>query len=161
MIRQLKKNEEIPYNLLLLADETVAAINRYINDSEIFIFEKDNKTLAVYALQKISDDTIEIKNIAVDTKHQRQGIGTLLLRDAISRAKAKGFKTIVIGTGDIAIKQLNLYQKKGFEIFDVKKGFYLDNYPEPIYENGVQLKDMEKERTDLGIYYLIKRIKIK
>ena len=149
MIRQLQKNEEIPYNLLLLADETIEAINRYINDSEIYIFENDNETIAVYALQKISDDTIEIKNIAVDTKHQGQGIGKLLLRDAISRAKAKGFKTIVIGTGDIAIKQLYLYQKEGFEIFDIKKSFYLDNYPNPIYENGIQLKDMVMLKKEL------------
>ncbi len=67
MIRPLQKDEEIPYNLLLLADETIDAINRYINDSEIFIFEKNNETIAIYVLQKISDDTIEIKNIAVDT----------------------------------------------------------------------------------------------
>jgi len=149
MIRQLQKDEEIPYNLLLLADETIEAINRYINDSEIFIFEKDNETIAIYVLQKISNDTIEIKNIAVDTKHQGQGIGKLLLRDAISRAKAKGFKTIVIGTGDIAIKQLHLYQKEGFEIFDIKKSFYLDNYPNPIYENGIQLKDMVMLKKEL------------
>ena len=149
MIRQLKKNEEIPYNLLLLADETIEAINRYINDSEIFIFEKDNETIAIYVLQKISDDTIEIKNIAVDTKHQGRGIGKLLLRDAISRAKAKGFKTIIIGTGDIATKQLHLYQKEGFEIFGLKKGFYTDNYPNPIYENGVQLKDMVMLKKEL------------
>ncbi|NMC77356.1 MAG: GNAT family N-acetyltransferase, partial [Candidatus Methanofastidiosa archaeon] len=61
MIRQLQKDEEIPYDLLLLADETIEAINRYINDSEIFIFEKDNETIAIYVLQKISDYTIEIK----------------------------------------------------------------------------------------------------
>jgi len=149
MIRQLQKDEEIPYNLLLLADETIEAINRYINNSEIFVFEKDNETIAVYVLQKISNDTIEIKNIAVDTKHQGQGIGTLLLRDAISRAKAKGFKTIVIGTGDVAPKQLHLYQKVGFEIFDTKKRFFLDNYPNPIYENGVQLKDMIMLKKEL------------
>ena len=149
MIRQLQKNEEIPYKLLLLADETIEAINRYINDSEIFIFENDNETIGVYVLQKISDDTIEIKNIAVDTKHQGRGIGKLLLRDASLRAKAKGFKTIVIGTGDIATKQLRLYQKEGFEIFGLKKGFYTDNYPNPIYENGVQLKDMVMLKKEL------------
>jgi len=149
MIRQLQKDEEIPYNLLLLADETIEAIDRYINDSEIFIFEKDNESIAVYVLQKISNDTIEIKNIAVDVKHQGRGIGKLLLRDAIDRAKSKGFKTIVIGTGDTAPKQLHLYQKVGFEIFDIKKGFYLDNYPKPIYENGVQLKDMVMLKKEL------------
>jgi len=149
MIRQLQKDEEIPYNLLLLADETIEAINKYINDSEIFVFEMDNETIAVYVLQEISNDTIEIKNIAVDTKHQGRGIGKLLLRDAISRAKAKGSKTIVIGTGDTAPKQLHLYQKEGFEIFDIKKSFYLDNYPNPIYENGVQLKDMIMLKKEL------------
>ncbi|MCC7571943.1 MAG: GNAT family N-acetyltransferase [Candidatus Methanofastidiosum sp.] len=149
MIRMLQKDEEIPYNLLLLADETIEAISRYINDSEIYVFENDKGTIAVYVLQKISDDTIEIKNIAVGTEHQGQGIGKLLLRDAISRAKAKGFKTIVIGTGDIAPKQLHLYQKVGFEIFGIKKGFFLDNYPKPIYENGVQLKDMVMLKKEL------------
>lgn len=149
MIRQLHKYERIPYDLLLLADETIEAIDKYIKESEIYIFEQEKKIIAIYALQIICKDTIEIKYIAVDTKYQRQGIGTALLRDAVNRAKVKGFNTIIIGTGDIAIKQLNLYQKEGFEIFDIKKNFFIDNYPEPIYENGIQLKHMIMLKKEL------------
>ena len=94
MIRQLHSNERIPYDLLLLGDETMEAINKYINVSEIYILEQDDKTIAIYVLQITDNDTIEIKNIAVDIKHQGQGIGKLLLRDATDRAKAKGFKRI-------------------------------------------------------------------
>jgi aminoglycoside 6'-N-acetyltransferase I len=142
MVRQLYNHEEIPYDLLLLADETREAIKKYLGNSDIYIYEKHDKIIAVYVLQKVNNDTIEIKNIAVDPRYQGRGIGKLLLRDAATKAKEKGCNKIIIGTGDAATKQLNLYQKEGFEIFEIKKGFFLDNYPEPIYENGIQLKHM-------------------
>jgi N-acetylglutamate synthase-like GNAT family acetyltransferase len=140
--RRLKNDEKLPIDLLLLADETIEVINRYVNDSEVYILERGDKAVGIYALQKISKDSIEIKNIAVDEKLQGQGIGKFLLRDAANRAEGMGFKTIIIGTADASIQLLHFYQKEGFEIFDVKKNFFIDNYPEPIYENGIQLKHM-------------------
>lgn len=148
-IRQLCKNEKIPYDLLLLADETVEAINKYILDSEIYVLEQDNKTIAVYALQVLSKSEVEIKNIAVKTEFQGQGIGKLLLKDATDRAKARDFKTIIIGTGDVAPKQLHLYEKEGFVRFAVKENFFVDNFSEPIFENGKQLKDMIMLKKEL------------
>lgn len=149
MIELLKKDKEIPYNLLLLADETVEAINKYINKSDVYVLYRDNAAIAVYVLQTISDDTIEIKNIAVDTAFQGQGIGQKLLNDAMARAKESGFKNIIIGTGDAGIKQLYLYQKVGFEIYEIKHRFFLDNYPDPIFENGIQLKHMVMLKKEL------------
>jgi len=148
-VRQLRKDEKIPYDLLLLADETIEAIDKYIKDSEIYIFEQENRIIAIYVLLKISKDIIEIKNIAVDDKHQGQGIGEYLLKDAANKAKEKGFKKIIIGTGDASTRQLYLYQKEGFEIFDTKKRFFIDNYPEPIYENGIQLEHMIMLKKEL------------
>jgi aminoglycoside 6'-N-acetyltransferase I len=149
MIELLKKDKEIPYNLLLLADETVEAINKYINKSDVYVLYRDNAAIAVYVLQTISDDTIEIKNIAVDTAFQGQGIGQKLLNNAMARAKERGFKNIIIGTGDAGIKQLYLYQKVGFEIYEIKHRFFLDNYPDPIFENGIQLKHMVMLKKEL------------
>jgi aminoglycoside 6'-N-acetyltransferase I len=68
MVLQLHKDENIPYELLLLADETIEAINKYINRSNINVFERDNIIIAIYVIQEISNETIEIKNIAVDTQ---------------------------------------------------------------------------------------------
>jgi len=141
-VRKLHTYEKIPYDLLLLAEETIEAIDKYIKDSEIFVFENNKEIIGVYVLQSMNKSTTEIKYIAVDEKFQGQGIGTFLLEDAIFKAKKRGFATITIGTGDCGLKQLKLYQKVGFEIFDVKKNFFIDNYPEPIYENGKLCKDM-------------------
>jgi len=151
MTRQLHKDEKIPYELLLLADETVEAIEKYVFDSAIYVLEQENKIIAAYVLQSIGRDEIEIKNIAVHADYQGQGIGKFLLRDAVSRAKEKGFGRILIGTGDVAVKQLRLYQKEGFEMFDIRKNFFVENYPKPIYENGVQLKHMVMLKKELKL----------
>jgi hypothetical protein len=42
MIRLLEKDKKIPYDLLLLADETIEAINKYIQQSDIYVFERNN-----------------------------------------------------------------------------------------------------------------------
>jgi ribosomal protein S18 acetylase RimI-like enzyme len=142
MIRQLCKDEKIPYDLLLLADETIEAINKYVFDSEIYVLEQDNKVIAEYAFLQLNDSEVEIKNIAVISEFQGQGIGKSLLKDAAARAKARGFKIIIVGTGDASTKLLCFYQKNGFVVFNIRKGFFVNNYPEPIYDHGKQLKDM-------------------
>ena len=148
-IRQLGKGEKIPYDLLLLADETVESINRYIFDCDIYVLEQENRIIAEYALERLNADEVEIKNIAVAATFQGQGIGKLLLDDAADRAKSRGFKRIIIGTGDVSTKALNFYQKQGFETFGVRKGFFVDNYLKPIYEGGKQLIDMVMLKKEL------------
>ncbi len=148
-IRQLDKDEAIPYDLLLLANETVEAINKYIFDSEIYVLEQNSKIIAEYALLPLNKEEVEIKNIAVAADFQGQGIGKTLLKDATDRAKARGFKTIIVGTGDTSTKLLRFYHKEGFEVFGVRKGFFVDNYPKPIYDGEKQLKDMVLLKKEL------------
>lgn len=141
-IRRLLTGEKIPYYLLLLADETTEGINRYICESDIYIIENEGRFIAVYVLQPVDSSVIEIKNIAVDREYQGQGIGLSLLSDAIRRAGEEGYSEIIIGTADLAARQISLYEKAGFKKYAIKKDFYLRLYPDPIIENGVQLRDM-------------------
>lgn len=141
-IRLLSKSEEIPYNLLLLADETKEAIERYIHVSDVFILEIAGVVSGVYALYSEDNVEIEIKNIAVITDLQGIGIGSFLLNDAIRRSKEAGYKTIIVGTPESSNILLQFYEKSGFKKYDKRINFYSDNYPEPIIENGVQLRDM-------------------
>lgn len=46
-------------------------------------------------------------------------------------------------------KQIRLYQKLGFKKHTTIKDFFIDNYPEPIYENGKQLIDMVVLKKDI------------
>ena len=49
---------------------------------------------------------------------------------------------IIVGTGDCGISQINFYEKNGFRKYDIRKNFFIDNFEKPIFENGIQLKDM-------------------
>ena len=141
-IRQLGKNETIPWELLLDADPSMDAISKYLDSSEIYIALLNERVIAILVLYPQDEDTVEIKNIAVEERLQNKGIGRLLLDNAMQIALSKGVKKIIIGTSNASIAQLYLYQKSGFEITGIKHNFFLDNYPEPIFENGIQCKHM-------------------
>lgn len=142
IIEPLSENESIPYELLLSADPSIDAINIYLPHSTIYISYLHNEIFAEYVLYQLSVDEIEIKNIAVQEAYQGIGIGKLLLADATQRAIDNGYKRLSIGTSNASIGQLYLYQQQGFELSGIKMNFFVDNYTEPIYENGIQCKHM-------------------
>ncbi|MEO8405411.1 MAG: GNAT family N-acetyltransferase [Chitinophagaceae bacterium] len=141
-IRKLGGYEIIPYELLLLADPDQQVIDKYIDDSEIYVTELENKIIGVYVLYSPDQHTVEIKNIAVEEKYQGRGIGKMMIDDAMQVSKNKNYTTLLVGTGNSSISQLAFYQKQGFEIFDIKKNFFVDNYSEPIIEDGIACKHM-------------------
>jgi ribosomal protein S18 acetylase RimI-like enzyme len=149
LVRRLTENEEIPYHLLLLADDTMEAIDRYVHEAEIHVCETDKRLVAVFVLKVVSNDCIEIKNIAVDSDYQGKGIGTHLLNKAYEIAMTGGYRSLLIGTGDHCVRELEWYEKSGFIKFKIIKDFFVNNYPEPIYENGKQLTDMIVLKKDV------------
>ena len=86
--------------------------------------------------------TVEIKNVAVKPEFQGQGIGSYLIENVVQIASLNRQKSICIGTANSSLGQLYLYQKLGFDISEIRKNFFIDNYKEPIYENGIQAKHM-------------------
>ncbi len=141
-IRIINKTEQIPYELLLLSDDTIEALNKNLDKGELFIAETNDKIIAAFILKVIENDTIEIKNIAVLETHQGKGIGTILLNYIISNSMQRDFRSLIAGTCDLCHKEIEFYKKSGFEISGIRKNFFIDNYREPIYENGKQIKDM-------------------
>ena len=150
-IIKIKPKDDIPLRLLLLADETEEAIEKYIFDCEVYVATKDGQTepIAVFALYKINNTEIEIKNIAVSEVLQRKGVGSYLINEIKKIAKRQNFKRIIVGTPDYPSKELRFYQKNGFVKYGIRKNFFVDNYAQPIIENGVRLKDMTILKLDL------------
>jgi ribosomal protein S18 acetylase RimI-like enzyme len=140
--RQLDEQEGNPFELLLLADPSKELIEKYLKSSLIFVAEQNKEIIGTVVLQSLSESIAEIKNIAVLPEQQGQGIGTYLIENIITVANREGFKSILIGTANSSIGQLYLYQKLGFKITEIRNNFFIDNYPKPIYENGIQAKDM-------------------
>jgi len=85
---------------------------------------------------------VELVNVAVAEDKQGQGYGKQLIQHAVQQARSMGYKSIEIGTGNSSIGQLALYQKCGFRIVGVDFDFFTRHYKEPIFENGIQCRDM-------------------
>jgi ribosomal protein S18 acetylase RimI-like enzyme len=150
-IRKLSQKQDLPFELLLLADETIDAIEKYIYDSEVYVAEenRNSQPVAVFALYKISDKDIEIKNIAVSERRQNASIGSFLISEIKRIAIAAKYENIIVGTPSGATRQINFYEKHGFKKYDVRKDFFVQNYPAPIIENGIILTDMLMLKMEL------------
>lgn len=139
-IRQIEKDEPVPYTLLLDADPSKELIDKYLLQSELYVAILDGRMIGCYVLCFLNDKTAEIKNIAVAEKYQRMGLGAIMLNDAETRAKEKGIACMLICTGTASFDALKLYQRQGYEMTAIKKNYIIENYKEPIFENGIRLK---------------------
>ena len=133
--------------LLLTADPDEAAVLSYIETAKILVALVSGKVIAIAAI--IVDGTeSELKNIAVASDHQGQGIAKSLISSAKNIAKESGASSLIVGTGNSSLSQIALYQKCGFRLFSIIPDFFAD-YPEPIFENGIRCIDMVVLRIEL------------
>lgn len=139
---KLKPSFPIPYDLLLLADPSLEQIHSYLPFGKCYSAYEEEELIGAAVLLPIDESKVEIKNIAIAPPYQRKGYGKQLLQKVMDLAKAESYKTIRIGTANSSIGQLALYQKVGFEMQEILFNFFLDNYEEAIYENGIQAKHM-------------------
>ncbi|MFN3232079.1 MAG: GNAT family N-acetyltransferase [Alphaproteobacteria bacterium] len=138
----LRDGEEPPWPLLLDADPSRELVERYLAKGETYVLNWDRKIIGVIVLYPLGGTAWEIKNIAVAEGYQGQGFGKKLLAFAIQTARAKGAKTLRIGTGNSSFDQLALYQKAGFRIIGIDRGFFTRHPYEPMEENGIAVTDM-------------------
>lgn len=132
--------EQAPMALLLEADPSIVLIARYLQDGHCVVARLDDAVVGVYVIKALSADTWELMNIAVAPEHQGQGIGALLLHHAIDQARQLGAKLLELGTGSFG-HQLTFYQRAGFRVVAVEPDYFLQHYPEPLFENGLQHRD--------------------
>ncbi|WP_435357712.1 GNAT family N-acetyltransferase [Emticicia sp. SJ17W-69] len=142
LIRRWNESEAVPYDLLLLADDTIIAIDKYLENGELFVTDIEGKIIAAFILKVENKETIEIKNIAVSKEFQGKGIGSILLKYIAENVKNRGFKNLLVGTCDQCFNEIEFYKKSGFEDFKIRKDFFINNYNEPIYEKDKQIFDM-------------------
>ena len=138
-IREVTENKKQYLALLLLADEQEDMIDRYIDRGAMYVLD-DAGVRCVCVVTDEGHGVLEIKNIATDPAHQRQGCGKAMI-DFLA-AKYKGqYSLLQVGTGDSPLT-IPFYEKCGFTRSHRIKNFFTDNYDHPIYECGTQLIDM-------------------
>jgi len=135
-------DHKYPMDLLLLADETVDAIKKYLYDSRVYSVWSDQEEIAVFCLYPLNENTLELKNIAVHTAYQNKHIGSYLIDQIKSIARQQNYQTLIVGTSDTGEAQIRFYKRNGFTLYAKRKNFFIDHYPEPIFEHGKQMIDM-------------------
>ncbi len=71
-------------------------------------------------------DELHITSIAVDPKHQRKGLGKLLMKDLIKRSKSLQINLIHLEVKDTNKKAIALYTSMGFKVIGNRSKFYKD-----------------------------------
>ena len=127
---------------MLLADPSEPLVRAYAKQGIVAGALLDDVPVGVYVLVKHSATLMELKNIAVVETLQGKGFGKRLLDHAVETARKQGAVTLEVGTGNSSLDQLAFYEKAGFRRARMDEGFFLRNYDEPIYENGMQCTDM-------------------
>jgi len=138
-IEIIHENKKRFLDLLLLADESEAMIDKYLERGEMFALYDDGlKSICVVTGE--SPDTCELKNIATYEKWHGMGYGSRLIQYISEFYKGK-YRSMIVGTGDVPSGRC-FYEKNGFSLSHRISNFFTDNYDHPMFEDGIQLVDM-------------------
>ena len=133
-------DKEKHLDLLLIADESVDMIERYLHRGDLLALVEGGEPQALCVVTQEEPGTFEIKNIVTVPEHQRKGYGRRLVALVAERYRDRGDR-LLVGTGDVP-SILRFYERCGFERSHVVENFFVDNYDHPMYEDGHQLVDM-------------------
>ena len=105
------------------SDEFIASfINLFYNEENMLCIEQDGKMLSmlhIIPFELNGSKVAYIYAVATDSNTRRQGYATKLIKKAIEKAKAEGFKAVLTLPADEGLR--NFYSQFGFEgIYAVK-----------------------------------------
>ena len=135
------ENNLVPFDLLSLADEDEKQIDKYRNSAKFLASYSEEGLTGMLGMKDIGSGEREIVCVAVYKRYENRGFATRLIEAAIRDSREKGFRELVIKTGNCGLKQLYLYQKCGFRFTGVRPDFFTRKYDHPIYENGLLCRD--------------------
>ena len=141
------REEYIP--LLLIGDEQEEMVRKYLDCCELWLLKDDGEVRALCAVTDEGNGTLELKNIAVYPVFQHRGYGRKLI-DFICSRYSGTFSRLIAGTGDSPLT-VPFYEKCGFVCIRTVKNWFTENYDHPIFEEGVQLRDMLIFEKDLEV----------
>lgn len=142
VIKKLVPPNTPPAELLLLADPSWSVVATYLEESLHWLALAATEVVGSCSLLLKEKQVGEIVNLAVYEHQQRQGVGRLLLCHVIAYAKTElHLSSLEIGTGNSSLHQLQLYQQLGFRIRRVEPDYFLQNYIEPLWEDGLRCRD--------------------
>ncbi len=102
-------------------------IRREIDSADaVFLVAETDGRVVGYLSGAFAADECEISNIAVESSHRRQGIGSALFDAFMSAAVERGAKYLFLLVRDGNIAATELYKSIGFSAVGRRHGYYGD-----------------------------------
>ena len=102
-IGEENRAEYIPYNSL---DDIHDVIIIYDNSAPI----------ACAAFKKYDKECAEVKRVFIKEKYRGKGISKKLMKQLEAKAKEKGYKYLILESGEPLVSAMALYRKIGYEV---------------------------------------------
>ena len=150
-IREVLPNEvDALVPILMLAEPSQSALRWSLSHMSDAVYRMDMDGEAIGAATvRWGDDTPEIIELAIVSERQGQGFGKRLVNWLITEARWRDRHKILVGTSNASIGNTAFYQRCGFRIDHVRRDYFW-YYREPVYENGIRVRDMLVFSFDLN-----------
>jgi len=122
LVRAISAEAYVPAYLPVIGAVPKPALEDYgerIEHGQVWILTHDGSTAGVLVLEP-AEDWLTVYSIAVRPAFQGLGLGRLLLDWADHRASAAGVRELRLYTNARMTKNLALYQRCGYDIFDTR-----------------------------------------
>lgn len=139
------EDSESVRNLILsiLRDEYPFDMNAYsetdINDitgiyggekNTFFVIKDKDKVIGTLGVKNESDKTALLRRLFVDKAYRKRGLGTSLVKKAVSFCESRGYKEMVFRATDRMKNAIQLLEKNGFKKIESLEvsGFHIHKY---------------------------------
>lgn len=93
-------------------------------EQTVFLVAEEDGEIRGYIGMYVSIDEGEITNVAVDAGQRCRGIGETMLRQMLQEAKKRAIAKIVLEVRVSNQSAIRLYERNGFRMLGIRKGFY-------------------------------------
>jgi GNAT superfamily N-acetyltransferase len=126
-----------------LADDSAAPVSRYRDIGRVLV-ARDGSTIVGH-LQLVAgerDEEAEVKSLAVREDRQGQGVGRMLMNQAVAVCREERRATVLVAAAAADTGALRFYQRLGFRMLRVERDAFTPatGYP-PLKIDGIALRD--------------------
>ena len=144
---KITSNKEKYMNLLLEADPEEDIVRKYLDDGDMYIGIAADEVVCEIIITKVNEEECELKNIATLPACRGKGYGQKLIQYVFNEYKDK-YKRMIVGTTE---NMIPFYVLNGFTRYHhTVKNFFVDNYPEEIWDGDLHCIDMYYYYKDLS-----------
>lgn len=137
--------------MLLEADEGEERIRTALLDPAYTAYASwlDGQLIGAAVVRWEEKDPSEILYVQIAVSLRGRGYGKQIIRALQDELPRHGGRSLQVGTGNSSLENIAFYQKCGFRMYEVRRGYFSYIHP-PLLEHGIVLRDMLVLRYDLA-----------